>query len=233
MDKGGRSSWAVVLALSLAELTACTPAATSELEWAVANDTEKALVVTVRYALDSTLLAMPEDLAWVRQQWWQDSVVLRSRGENYQPIEWLVHHQTQSFFVYSRVPGAILVQNDKATNSVSFAQVSLSRGLVTLRYTLPAHSNQILFLEGYFFSLGRSASPPMTELWLEQGGDRRRVLPDLPLDEVFEEERTGREYGNNSVHRIQLTVGSKLSINPTLFYRLWRRLSNGIRVNGK
>jgi hypothetical protein len=201
-------------------VTACTPPATDELEWTLANDTDQALQVIVRYRLDSTLMATPDQLAFVRQNQVDNTSVLDTLGHHRKPLRWLSYHHRQWYFVYSEAENLEYAQSTPAGAVAAYAQVDRSRGQLT--YTLPPHSTQLLLTTGYPGPYA-DLEVAMTGLWLQQGATRQQVLPGQRFADVFHAEPTGREWGNNTVHRVTLRVRPGLEIKES-FFRWLRRL---------
>ena len=52
------------MGLAEATLPGCTPSATTEMDWRIANHTADTLVVTTRYSLDSLVLTQEEVERW-------------------------------------------------------------------------------------------------------------------------------------------------------------------------
>lgn len=142
-------------------------------------------------------------------------------GYHSHPLRWLSHHHQRWYFVYSLANGIEGLQYTPAGTVRGYAQVDRAHGQLT--YTLPPHSTQTLLTTGYngdFANLELAT----TSLWLQQGSTRQQVLPGRSLADVFQAERTGREWGNNSSHRVTLRVGPSLVINES-FFRRWLRTS--------
>jgi hypothetical protein len=212
MDKLSRRIGWLALAgcCSGAGLSGCR-AGPDHVAWTVVNDSADTLRVRVRYPLDSTWLATPEQLARVRQSWTQDSSAMNGQGYYSWPLRRLVCHHGRWYYVDSRLLGV----NGYSTGPEPYARLARAQGLLT--YTLLPHSTQLLLTGAYL--VGESEpEAPMSGLWLQQGSTRQQVLPGCPVADVFEEGRTDREPGSYNSYSLQLMVGPGLTINKPWFW---------------
>ena len=198
----------VGLLLAVPLFFACTPPSKREVEWTVANRTADTLRVTVRYPLDS--VRVPSSLVdSTRQYLAKDSTIeywLR-------PLDHLAYHDGQWYEVRCTF-FLINSYHDYSADGVRhYARIDREVGALT--YAVPPHSMQQLFESGGMPSdaLSLPESQRMTGLRLQQHTNTRVVLPGRPIDEVFRQVRTGQEYDNESVYRVELAVGSGLTIN--------------------
>ena len=211
-DKLLASGFLGLLSITGTTLTGCTPAATTALDWQIANQTADTLVVTTRYALDSTVLSPDEVKRWTLE----DSVYGGGQGVT-GPLHRVAHHQGRWYLVEEANYSGIMVYMYGGTNNteITQAQVDPVHGRVT--YRVPPGNTQFLAgreISGSTQHLDAAAQrPPFVVLHLQQGLARQTLEQGPYMTEAFQKRQTGREYNNNSHYLFQLTVGPKLTLN--------------------
>jgi len=211
-DKLLASGFLSLLGLTGTTLTGCTPAATSALDWQIANQTADTLVVTTRYALDSIVLSPDEVKRWTLE----DSVYGGGQGVS-GPLHRVAYHQGRWYLVEEANYTGIMVYMYGGINNteITKAQVDSVHGRVT--YRVPPGNTQLLAgreISGSAQQLDAAAQrPPFLVLHLQQGLARRTLEQGISLTKAFEKRQTGREYSNNSQYLFQLTVGPELTLN--------------------
>lgn len=209
-----RGSWLVALGLVSGTGLASCRAEPDHLEWTVHNDTADTLQVAVRYPLDSTWLATPDQLARVRQDWVADSSSDKGHGFYASPLSRLVCHHGRWYFVYSRYPGV----NGYFTGMPQYTQLTPAQGRLT--YTLAPDQTQLVLTMPYIVGQNEPQAY-LSGLWLEQGARRQQVLPARSVADVFVWETTDRTHAAYNLYHLQLTVGPGLTLNRGWLGRWW------------
>lgn len=140
------------------------------LDWEIANQTADTLVVTTRYALDSTVVT-PADITAMGRH---------ASGNLTFPLNRLVRYQKSWYHVHNtNDDGILVIMYNKVNHTRRGAQVDTVHGRIT--YSIPPGETHSLAAAGYDGSEweeGGHLTLPFAELWVRQGRVRRALSAD-------------------------------------------------------